>query len=63
MPTDEPMDDYYEVLQVSANADTDTISRIFRHLAKRFHPDNTDTGDAEQFERLVQAHRVLMNPV
>ncbi len=26
--------DYYELLQVSSNADIDTIERVFRHLAK-----------------------------
>ena len=26
--------DYYELLQVSPNADEDTIQRVFRHLAK-----------------------------
>ena len=31
--------DYYELLQVSANADEDTIHRVFRHLAKKHHPD------------------------
>lgn len=51
--------DHYEVLRVSPNADPDTIDRIFRHLAKRFHPDNPGTGDADQFHRLVEAHRVL----
>jgi curved DNA-binding protein CbpA len=51
--------DYYETLQVSPNADTDTIDRVFRHLAKRYHPDNQQTGDREHFDRLVQAHRIL----
>ena len=32
--------DYYEVLQVSRNADFETIERVFRLLAKRYHPDN-----------------------
>ena len=30
--------DYYETLQVSANADPETIHRLFRILAQRFHP-------------------------
>ncbi len=51
--------DYYEVLQASPRADAETIERIFRHLAKRYHPDNQQTGDAEQFQRLMDAHRVL----
>ena len=30
--------DYYEVLQVNPRAEAATINRIYRHLAKRFHP-------------------------
>ena len=55
-------DDHYETLQVSPNADADTIDRVFRHLAKRYHPDNQETGDRERFDHLVTAHRVLSDP-
>jgi curved DNA-binding protein CbpA len=56
------MEDLYEVLQVSPHADTETISRIFRHLAKRFHPDNPESGDAHRFDLLAKAHRTLTDP-
>jgi curved DNA-binding protein len=59
---DEPFEDHYETLQVSPNADGDTIDRVFRHLAKRYHPDNQQTGDRGRFDRLVAAHRVLSDP-
>lgn len=54
--------DYYEVLQVSPRADSDTIQRIFRHLAKRLHPDNTESGDTERFRILLEAFHVLSDP-
>lgn len=54
--------DYYETLQVSANADPDTIHRLFRILAQRFHPDNQATGDTELFRRLSEAYEVLSDP-
>lgn len=38
--------DHYETLQLSPHAHTNTVERVFRHLAKRFHPDNARTGDA-----------------
>jgi len=41
--------DHYENLQVSSNADSETIERVFRLLAKRYHPDNNQTGDADKF--------------
>ena len=53
--------DYYEVLQVSRNADIDTIHRVFHLLAQRFHPDNSVTGDEDRFRQAVEAHRVLSN--
>lgn len=56
---EEPFVDYYEVLQVSPNVDVGTIERVFRYLAKRYHPDNADTGSAEQFDLVMKAYRVL----
>lgn len=55
--------DYYEVLQISPNADAETIRRIYRAHAQRFHPDNRETGDAEMFRRISDAHDVLGDPV
>jgi|SoimicMinimDraft_4_1059732.scaffolds.fasta_scaffold1203488_1 curved DNA-binding protein CbpA len=36
--------DYYEVLQISPNAELDTVSRVYRLLAQRFHPDRAAHG-------------------
>ncbi|MGZ3593294.1 MAG: DnaJ domain-containing protein [Syntrophales bacterium] len=54
--------DYYELLQLSSNADADTIDRVFRHLAKKFHPDNIDSADSDKFRLLLEAHRTLADP-
>jgi len=43
------MTDYYEFLQISPNAERDTITRVYRYLATRFHPDNPETGNVEKF--------------
>lgn len=51
--------DFYEVLQLSPNATAETIERVYRLLAKRYHPDNQATGDIEQFSKLQQAYEVL----
>lgn len=60
--SDKEFVDYYEVLQLSPNADTDTIERIFRHLAKKTHPDGTGFADNDRFHQIVEAHRTLTNP-
>jgi hypothetical protein len=54
--------DYYEFLQISPNAEPATISRVYRFLASRFHPDIPGTGDAEKFVLLKQAFDVLSDP-
>lgn len=55
--------DYYEILQCSPRADGETIERVFRHLANRYHPDNKDSGDSNKFSELVEAHDILADPV
>jgi curved DNA-binding protein CbpA len=54
--------DHYEILRLSASADYETIERVYRTLMKRFHPDNEQTGDAEVFLRIAEAHRILTDP-
>lgn len=53
---------HYEFLQISPNAEQETIHRVFRFLAARLHPDNPETGDADKFFRLKQAYDVLSDP-
>jgi curved DNA-binding protein len=54
--------DHYEVLQISPNADTETLRRVYRVQAQRFHPDNLETGDAETFRRISDAYEILSDP-
>jgi len=54
--------DYYETLQLSPNADEETISRVFRILVKRYHPDNADSGNTKKFNEVMDAYRTLSDP-
>ena len=54
--------DYYEFLQISPNAEEETIHRVYRFLAARYHPDNPVSGNPDQFATLTQAYDVLSNP-
>jgi curved DNA-binding protein len=56
------MPDYYEFLQISPSAEPDTIHRVYRFMAARFHPDNHETGDAEKFYVLKNAYEILSDP-
>src|SRR5262245_45443970 len=53
---------YYELLQISPNAEYETIQRVFRMLAGRYHPDNPKTGAPDRFVLLNQTHAVLADP-
>jgi curved DNA-binding protein CbpA len=54
--------DFYEVLQISPNAHSETIQRVYRLLAQHYHPDNKETGDVELFNQVLEAYRVLNDP-
>jgi curved DNA-binding protein CbpA len=54
--------DYYEILEISPNANSGTIDRMFRYLAQRYHPDNPETGDRRRFDEIVEAHDTLKDP-
>ena len=54
--------DYYEVLQISPNAEPSTIQRVYRLLAQRYHPDNLETGNAAKFRLIAEAYSVLSDP-
>jgi curved DNA-binding protein CbpA len=51
--------DYYELLQVSPTAELETIHRVYRMLAQRYHPDNQETGNPTRFREISEAYRVL----
>jgi curved DNA-binding protein CbpA len=53
---------YYEFLQISPNAESETIHRVYKFLAARLHPDNPETGDPDKFFLLKQAYDVLSHP-
>jgi len=59
---DEKAVDYYEVLQVSTGAEPETINRVYRILAQRYHPDNQATGDEDRFREITDAYNVLSDP-
>jgi curved DNA-binding protein CbpA len=55
--------DYYEALEISPNANSETVERMFRYLARHYHPDNVTTGDRDRFDLILDAHNALRDPV
>ena len=54
--------DYYEILEINPNANSGTIEQMFRYLARRYHPDNKDTGDRKSFDVIMEAYATLNDP-
>jgi len=56
--------DYYEILEVSRDADISTIKKAYRKAALRYHPDkNPGDGEAEErFKQAAEAAAVLCDP-
>lgn len=53
--------DYYEILEITQNADKDTIKKAYRQLALKYHPDrNQGNKDAEnKFKLINEAYEIL----
>src|ERR671932_2530609 len=56
--------DYYQVLEVERGADADTITKAYRKLAMKFHPDRNagDKEAEEKFKECAEAYDVLRDP-
>lgn len=52
--------DYYELLELSPHANLETIERVFRYFATKWHPDVG--GDKNKFTQLIQAFETLKDP-
>ena len=53
---------YYDELQIHPKAEPETIHRVYRLFAARYHPDNAATGDATKFRRIREAYEMLSDP-
>ena len=51
--------DLYEVLGVNKNASKDEIKSAYRKLAKKYHPDNKETGNEVKFKEIQEAYDIL----
>jgi curved DNA-binding protein CbpA len=60
--TETEIPDYYEFLEISPQATQETIHRVYRYLASRYHPDSSGTGDLDKFTQLSAAYKVLSDP-
>lgn len=55
------LSEYYALLGLDNNAPIEQIEKAYRTKAKRYHPDNKDTGDEDIFKSLQRAYERLLD--
>lgn len=55
--------DYYKIMGVARDASQDEIKRVYRKLARKYHPDVSKEANAEEkFKEVQEAYEVLKDP-
>lgn len=54
--------DPYEILGVNKDATEADIKKAFRQLARKYHPDNRETGNEDKFKDANHAYEILSDP-
>jgi len=55
--------DYYAVLNIAHDADSQKVHAAYRQLARQYHPDTNKAPDAQaHFIRICEAYKVLSDP-
>jgi len=59
------MKDYYEILEINETASLEVIQRVYKLLAKKYHPDLQEPTTAkeaeEKFKEVAEAYEILSN--
>jgi molecular chaperone DnaJ len=50
---------YYVILGISRGANLNQIKKAYRRIAKKYHPDTTQSPDAQQFREIKEAYETL----
>lgn len=58
-----PDKNYYQILELDQNSDSDQIKHAYRRLALKYHPDRNpgDSSSEEQFKLISEAYAVLID--
>ena len=50
---------YYIILGVARSAPKEEVKKAYHSLARKYHPDNKDTGDENRFKEINEAYQTL----
>jgi curved DNA-binding protein len=62
MAGEHPFIDYYSILQVHPRCDAKILESAYHELLKLHHPDHTGSAETFEFNRVVEAYKVLRSP-
>jgi curved DNA-binding protein len=62
MTSNGPFVDYYSVLQVNPNCGARALESAYHLLAKKFHPDHSETADVAKLTQVIEAYGALRDP-
>ena len=54
---------YYSILQVDRMATCEEITKAYRKLALKYHPDKSNAETTDVFQQLTRAYEVLHDPI
>lgn len=55
-------EDFYGLLGVDSNCSSADLKQSYKRLARKYHPDNKETGDENMFKKIGEAYAVLSDP-
>ena len=56
------MSDFYEILGVPRDVSEKDLKSAYKKLARKYHPDNKETGNEDMFKKISEAYMVLSDP-
>ncbi len=54
--------DYYQILGLPRDASAEDIKKVYRRLARKYHPDVNREAQARHFKAVSEAYEVLRDP-